>query len=141
MSNTTNVQAIITNLETIVGTTLGFNLELSLASDPDVDTTASAQILYQGEDFMESFGEKPLSNELDILIKIQFREETPGDIRDLAVGYVHKLREGITINLLNVGALSASKMVSRVDHGPAEVEPDHPITEIDYHLKIRYREV
>ena len=140
-TNTTNVQAIITNLETIVGTTLGFKLEYNCKDDPDVDTTPGAVILYLGETFVENFGEKPLYNEISFLILIKFTEENPGSIRDKAITHVHKLREGITIDALNVGDLSASKIVSWVDHEGAEVDNEQPVNQIDYHLSVRYREL
>lgn len=141
VTNTTNVQAIITNLETIVGTTLGFKLEYNIKDDPDVDTTPGAIILYLGEVFEESFGEKPLYNEIAFLILIKFTEDTPGLIRDKAVTYIHKLREGITIDLLNVGDLAATKIVSRVTHEGADLDNEQPVNQIDYSLSIRYREL
>jgi len=139
-TNAQNVQYIIENLELIVGTTLGFNLEYEIKDDPEVETTAAAIILYEGEIFEESFGEKPLYNEISFIIRVKYRRSDPTQIRDKGADYVHLLREGITIDLLNVGALSASQIVSRVSHDGADLSINLPIIELDYSISVRYRE-
>ena len=139
-TNAQNVQYIIENLELIVGTTLGFNLEYEIKDDPEVETTAAAIILYDGETFEESFGEKPLYNEISFIIRVKYRRSDPTQIRDKGADYVHLLREGITIDLLNVGALASTQIVSRVSHDGADLSISLPIIELDYSISVRYRE-
>lgn len=140
-TNTTNVQAIITNLEGIIGTTLGFNLEYEIKDDPDVDTTPAAILHYLGESFEDSLGERPKYNEVSFMIIVVFRESDTDEIRDRSTIYVHKLRDGITTAKLNVGDLSESKQVTWVDHLSAEVTTETPTIQIDYQIAVRYREI
>ena len=139
--NTENVQYIIDNLEYIIGTTLEFNLEYDIANDPEADTTPSAVIIYSGEEFGEAFGEKPLYNEITFEILVQFSDSTPATIRSRSVDYMHSIREGVTIDTLNVGALAASQIVSRVESNSNDVVVELPVIQINYILTVRYREI
>jgi len=140
-TNAQNVQYIIENLEEILSVTLGFNLEYDIADDDIVETTPGVILNYDGEVFEESFGEKPMYNEIPFSIMLKFKESDPKLIRSRAVTYAHQLREGITIDLLNVGALASSQIVSRVEHDPVTLTTSQPILQLDYNVIVRYREV
>lgn len=140
-TNKTNVKAIITNLETILSSDLGYNLEYEMRDDPDVDTTPSMVLHYEGEDFEENFGEQPKYNEIKFLIIAQFRESDPDEIRDRTVDIVHDIRGGVTIDNLNVGALADNQIVSRVNHESNAAIIETPIIVLGYNLLVRYREI
>ena len=128
--NAINVQAIITTLETLLSVTLGYNLE-DISTDPDVDTTPAAQIIYQGEDFEQDFHEQTLANEVNLNIRIQFNLLPVATNRDLAITRVHELKTNIKRSLF-------TSVVALVSHTGSSVDYDAPITTIDYALKIRY---
>jgi hypothetical protein len=141
MTNAANVKAIIANVESIISTTIGYNLEYAIRADEDVDTTPNAVLLYDGEEFEENFGEKPLYNEIKFEILTQFRESDPQDIRDKSVDIIHNYRGNITIDALNVGDISSSKVVSRVDHDTNARAEGIPVVQLSYQMLVRYREI
>lgn len=139
MANSDSVKAITTNITSIL-TTQGLSVE-DISGDPETDTITLAQIHYQGEDFEYAHGMKPLYNEINYLIRMVFNKMSPVLSRDAQAEWIHKVREAITVNALNVGSLATTKLVSLVEHEGADVEYRPPISTINYKLKVRYREI
>ncbi|MDH4101734.1 MAG: hypothetical protein OEV28_14310 [Nitrospirota bacterium] len=139
MSNADTVKAIVANVGLIL-TGLGLKVE-DASANPDLTTSAAAQILYESEQFENAFGQKPYYNTAGLVIKISFSDKAPATSRGKQVDWVHGLRDAITVNTLNVNALVASKLVSAALHNGAQVTYDAPVTTIDYKLDVRYREV
>jgi hypothetical protein len=141
MSNTETVQAIITNIETILtNSTLAFKLE-DMSDDEKLKTIDLAKVIYTGEEFEESYGERNLYNEIEFLIVVQYTDPNPAARRDKNAVIVHKIRDNITIDALNVGFLASTKLVSRVEHVEAKTGIDQTTNTINYILKVRYREI
>lgn len=138
MSDLDTIKSIEDNLTAII-TAQGFNFEDS-SSDPKAETTPVATLLFKSEDFDYTHGQKPLYNELGYEIVANYSVSAPSTARDKAAEYGHKLRENITVNALNTGALASTKLVSRIDHQGYDVEYSKPIVRVIYKLKIRYRE-
>lgn len=143
MSALDTIKAITTNLESIIETTLTWSLEDKSSGDG----TAAApivNILYDGEEPEDLFNERSSYIEADFTFKISFAGTgtyTPALARIDQQTNAHALRAAITVALLNVGDLSASKLVSFVEHGKWEVDYDTPpLSVITYPITVRYRE-
>lgn len=139
MADLDTIKAIEDNLTAII-TAQGFNFEDS-STDPKVETTPVATLLFRGETFEYAHGQKPIYNELEYEVVVNFNTSATATARDKAAEHGHKLRENITVNALNVGSLAASKLVSRVDHQGYDAEYNRPVLRVSYRLKIRYREL
>lgn len=139
MANADTIKAIEDNLSAIL-TAQGFNVEDS-SSNKELDSVPLCVIRHQGEDFAASHGERPLYNEIRYSLEVRFSDKYPATSRDKIADWAHKVRDNVYVAALNVGALAASKLVSWVDHEGYDVDYSPPITQIEYRLKIRYREV
>ncbi len=123
------IWAITENIKTIL-TGLGYVIE-DLSGGADV-----CRLYYLGEDFGKTQGERPEYNEAFFEIRVEFRRKSP----DLSRDEQEKRFEGdITVSSLNVGVLSISKLVRRVDHGEPEVDYEAPVSAVSYPLAIIYR--
>ncbi len=138
MANSDTVKAIATNLTAILNG-LGFKIE-DLSADPAMSSSPVCVVLHSGEDFGAGHGERPLYNEIRYSLEVRFSDKYPATSRDKIAEWAHKIRANVNVAALNTGALAASKLVSRVDHEGYDVEYAPPITQIEYRLKIRYRE-
>ncbi len=138
MANSDTVKGITLNLTSILEG-LGLKVE-DLSIDPSMVSTPVCVILYEGEDFEYGHGQKPLYSEIRYLLKVMLNDPRPGTSRDRYAEYVHGVREAVTVDALNVGALLASKLVSLVNTTEVTVTYEPPVSIIDYRLNVRYRE-
>lgn len=139
-ANLATKNAILENLRAIISTTIGYQLE-SLSADPDVDTTPHAVIKKESEVFEETSGQRPKYSELNYNVIVTSNHLAKLDRDNKGDEIVDSIRTEVTINDLNVGDLSVSKLVSKVLHDPdVDVHNDTLIT-VNYRLTIRYREL
>ena len=111
MSLLTTLNAIETNLETILTTTLGYSLE-DLSVD-DIDETPLAQLITGDMDIPD---DEELSIEYadriyEIIVKAQVADSTPDLGRAKANDLIAALRGALTEPALNSGDLATSKEV------------------------------
>lgn len=140
MSNADTIKSIEDNLSALI-IAQGFNLEDS-STDKTLETKPLCALRYLGEDFGAGHGERPLYNEIRYSLKVGFNDKAPASSRDKIADWMHKFRQAVTVASLNVGALAASKLVSWVNHEGYDVtDYKSPITELDYRLRVRYREL
>lgn len=139
MANSDTVKAITANLAAILAG-LGFKVE-DLSIDPSMTASPVCVILYEGEDFAYGHGQKPLYNEVKYLLKVMLSDPKPGTSRDKYAEYVHAIREAVTVDALNAGALATSKLVSLVNTTDVAIAYEPPVSTIDYRMNVRYREV
>lgn len=139
MGNLDTIKAVEDNITAIL-LAQNINVEDSFTNET-IETDPLAVIKFTGETFGYSNGQKPLYNELRYDVAIRFSDKAPSTSRDRAADYAHRLRDGITVNALNVAALAASKLVSWVSHDGYDVTYTPPVTQIDYRLTVRYREI
>lgn len=139
MANSDTVKAITANLADILAG-LGFKIE-DLSVDPSMTAMPVCVILYEGEEFEYGHGQKPLYNEIKYLLKVMLSDPKPGTSRDKYAEHVHAIREAVTVNALNTGALADTKLVSLVNTTDVAITYEPPVSTIDYRLNIRYREV
>ena len=132
------VKAIMSNLETIVES-IGYELE-DMSVDPSLESNAVCTVVYEGETFGESFGEKPDYNEVSVSLIARRRAQTASAARDYQIDIVHEFRDNVTVAALNTGALATSKLVFWVNHVTASTEFEESMLGITYEIEIRYRE-
>lgn len=138
MANSDTVKAITANLTAILAG-LGFKIE-DLSVDPSMTSSPVCVVLCNGEDFGAGHGERPLYNEIRYSIEIRFSDKYPATSRDKIAEWAHKIRDNVKVATLNTGSLAASKLVSWVNHEGYDVEYSPPVTQIEYRLRVRYRE-
>ena len=114
MALLTTLNAIETNLETILATTLGYSLED--LSDDDIDKTPLAQ-LRSGD--MEILDDEPVSIEeadriYEVTVKQGLAVSGPNTARATANDIIAALRGAITEAALNTGDIAISKKVNSV---------------------------
>lgn len=143
MSALDTVKAITTNLEAIITSTLAWQLE-DASGGKGTPSAPLVNILYAGEAPEDIFNERPSYIEVDFTLLISFTgtdSYLPAQARIDQQTNAHAIRSAVTVALLNVGDLSASKLVSFVEHGEWEVDYLNPaLSIITYPITVRYRE-
>ncbi len=138
MANSDTVKTITANLAAILAG-LGFKVE-DLSVNPSMSSSPVCVVLCNGEDFGAGHGERPLYNEIRYSLDVRFADKYPATSRDKIAEWAHKIRDNVKVAAINTGALAASKLVSWVNHDGYDVDYSPPVTQIEYRLKIRYRE-
>lgn len=140
MGNADTVKAINANLAAIL-TAQGFLFEDTSTDRALEDGGVFCALRGPEESFDTTHGQKPSYSEVSYALLIRFSDIAPATTRDKIADWTQKVRAAVTVNALNIGAFSASKLVSRVDHGRSNItEYNPPITEITYPITVRYRE-
>ena len=140
MGNADTIKAVTANLTAIL-TAQGFLIENS-STDTELATSPLCAIRYTGERFDASHGERPSYNEVRYSLRISFSDAYPSTSRDKVAEWMHKIRGAVTVPALNTGDLAASQLVSWVSHdGYSETDYNTPVTELEYNLQVRYREL
>lgn len=143
MSDFKTVNAITDNLETVLKAEVGINFER--ASDETDDIPASeyplGQLFYKGETFEYNHGQKPGYAESEFTIRLSANSPHPRELMREIQRLVHKSRDALTVNALNIGELETSKLVSLVviDEA-ADTEYTKDTAETDLKTLVRYRE-
>lgn len=143
MSNLYTVQAITKNIETVLkGKGINFTQK---AFDDETQIPASllplGQIFYNAEEFEYVHGQRPGYAEIAFTVKVVIDRRTPEDsIRDQQ-SWVHSVRDGLTVNALNIGDIVTSKLVSKVTTESVSIEnKSSNISALTMAFKVRYRE-
>lgn len=98
----------------------------------------AGQIVYDGESFEESLGERPPFSEARFTVRVvQSAPEAglPYEQHRL----VHGMRESLTVDALNSGALAGERRVSRVVIEGADIENGETRSSLTMRLSVRYR--
>lgn len=98
------------------------------------------RIIYRGEAFEHSHGQKPGFAELKYLIKVHLADRDQDEAMNESQKWVHRLRGALTIDALNTGSLAQIKSVSRVDFRNAAVSSGKNSMDVECDLAVRYRE-
>lgn len=143
MSNFQTVTSITDNLQSVLkGMGINFTRE---AYDDEAAIPATilphGQIFYEGETFEYTHGQKPEYGEILFRLRVVLRERASTDAIREQMKWVHLIRDGLTINALNIGDLVTSKLVSRVTTEGVEIVNNAPRASIIYRALIRYREL
>jgi len=112
MSLLDTLNAIETNIETILGTTLGYLLE-DLSGD-DIDTTTLAQLFSERMVILDEEEISPEYADRDYLVVTKSEATTPDAARTKANTIIAALRGAFTIAALNSGSLSVSQPVASI---------------------------
>ncbi len=98
------------------------------------------RVLYLGEDFQPAHGEGPGYAVADFRVEVALRARaTDEPLVDLQ-GWIHRIRDRVSPSSLNVGSLSDTRPVVRVDTKGVRVEEKEGCWRVNYGLAIRYRE-
>jgi hypothetical protein len=143
MSNFDTVKSITDNLQTICQ---GEGIKFSRKTFEEPKNVPAAliplgEIYYDVENFDQTHGQRASFAEVDYTVKIILKERDSRVLMRQQQEWVHKLRDAITVNALNIGDLASSKLVSWVDMTEgAETEDDVDWSRVNFPITIRYRE-
>lgn len=144
MSNFDTLDAITNNLESVLKA-----LGIQFASETFEDVAAISasliplgQVFFDDLDFEYTFGQKPEYVEAGFTLRVVLQDRNPRMLTRAEQNWAHQIRSALTINALNIGALAASKLVSKVNHDSVSVDHGKPqYGVLNYKVKVRYREV
>lgn len=142
MSNFDTVSAITDNLQDALKKQ-GIHFSRSGFDDPGSVPAASlplGRIFYSGERFEYAHGQRPMYAEAEYSVRVLLSEKDPADMMREQQRWTHRVREAMTIEALNTGALAASRPVSRVTVPAARVESDRHTASLVLQTVVRYRE-
>lgn len=144
MANIDTVEAITDNLESLLK---GFKITVEREYTEELKNIPLsklplAQLFNTEEDFEYTHGQKPEYSELEFLVRVLLSRDK-GSINSMRNHQrkAHEIRDGITINALNIGDLISSKLVSRVTSDSLRYRREDDLNIMDYTLRIRYREL
>jgi len=143
VANIDTVKSITDNLQTVCQGE-GIKFSRKTYEEPK-DIPASliplGEIFYNAETFEHTHGQKAGYAEIDYTLRITFKERDSQVLMRKQQEWVHKLRDALTVNALNIGNLASSQLVSWVNTESAETEDEIDWSRVNYLIKIRYREI
>lgn len=97
------------------------------------------EIFYTGESFEQSLGQKPGYAEAVFLIRVTIPTGEPSAVIREEQKAVHAIRDALTVDALNVNALSDARSVSwvKIEKAEANVRSNRP--EVSVRASVRYR--
>jgi hypothetical protein len=140
MSDADTVKSIITNIKTLL-TAGGYQLEDDgIGADKQLLSAAAARVDYLGESFDDAFGQRSSFAEVLFSITFSFNGVNLTTRRTKFADLIHFIRDGFTVDTLNVGDLVLTKLVSAVRTESVDTSYERPFAEVVYQIRIRYRE-
>lgn len=144
MGNFNTIDSITDNLEAVLKT-LGacFSTEAhdDLSAIP-AGLLPLGQVFYEGEGFEYVHGQKSSYASAEFLIRVILSDRDPRLLTREEQKWVHLIRDGLTVDALNIGALAASKLISMVATTDVRVNHGNPAYGVvSYKVSIRYREI
>ena len=142
MANIDTVKSVTDNLQTVLD---GLGIKFSRETYNDTSKIPASlipfgQIFYAGESFEYTHGQKAEYAEIEFLIKVRLKSRDPVDrIREQQI-WVHKIRDGLTVNALNIADLVTSKLISRVTTESVTINNISDLSTLDISIRVRYRE-
>ncbi|MBI5599203.1 MAG: hypothetical protein HY890_05630 [Deltaproteobacteria bacterium] len=97
------------------------------------------QISYTGEDFEYTHGERPGYAEARFSITVVIRERDHVEAMRSHQDWAHKVRDALTVNAVNSGAIATSKPVSRVVTDGVIAEAGENCSFLKCRVTVRYR--
>jgi hypothetical protein len=142
MGNFDTISAITENMKSALRSQ---GLKFTLKSYGD-KTSIPASLLplgeidYRGESFEYTHGQRAGYVEASFGTSVTLSERSARSLVREQQEWTHKLRAAITVDALNTGALSTSKLVSFVEHGGGNIESNGSFSLLSMEFKVRYRE-
>ncbi len=99
------------------------------------------EVYYAAEIFPNTHGERPSYSESEFLVRVAFGRRDPASMVREQQRWVHRVRGVVTVNALNSGSLSTSKLVSRVDLKSINFENKNSGSHMSIRIGVRYREL
>lgn len=144
MGNLETVKAVTDNLETVLRAQGVQFTRKTFEADNNIPASLLplGEIRYQGEAFENTHGERMGYAEAEFSLRVVIAERDAVDMMRAQQKWAHSIRGALTVAALNIGALSASKLVSRVVANSVEVDNSRTdgVAVLGYGVSIRYRE-
>ena len=143
MGNIDTITAITDNLQNVLKA-LGINFSREVYEDVDkvpASLLPHGQIFYVREEFEYAHGQKPEYATASFLIRVIIAGQDAQNLIRVQQKWVHLIREGLTVNTLNVGGLVTSKLINLVTTESVDVANQPVKCTLNYRVNVRYREV
>jgi len=142
MSNFDTVSAITDNLQEALKKQ-GVCFSMSGFDDPGAmpaSVLPLGRIFYTGESFEYAHGQRPMYAEVEYSVRVTLAHKDTADMMREQQKWTHLVRDAMTIEALNTGALAASRPVSRVMVAGVRAEGDRHTASLVLRTVVRYRE-
>ena len=142
MNNFDTVAAITDNLQEALKKQ-GIHFSKSGFDDPGSIPASSlplGRIFYAGENFEYAHGQRPMYGEVEYSVRVLLAEKDPADMMREQQKWTHRVRDAMTIEALNTGALAAGRPVSRVMVAGVRADNDRHTATLVLRTVVRYRE-
>jgi len=145
MSNADTIKSLTDNVQTVLQDSLGIKFERQNLED--IKDIAASKFPFGGffdvgTEFDETHGERASYGVQSYLIWVVFKERDNAGRMRKSQEWRQLIRSGLTTNALNIGDLSASKLVSWVDTTETDIDQrDDGLSVLNYTVGIRYREL
>jgi len=143
VGNADTVKAITDNIRSVLKVT-GIHFSPTIYED-EKNVPASlipyGRILYKGETFEYTHGQKAGYAEADFTIRVLLKDRDHAAMLSAQQMWVHRIRESLTVGSMNTGALAGSRYVTRVTARGVSVENGVYLSSLVYTVAVRYREV
>lgn len=142
MTNLEIVTAITENMETVLRS-IGIVFARKTFDDDKNIPAASlplGELFYEAQAFEDSFNEKPAYAQAEFTVRVVIGALQPDEAMTMQQSFTHLLRNALTVESLNVGALAALKPVSRVKIMRIEAASARGVASVNMKAAIRYRE-
>jgi len=142
MGNFATVQDITTNLVNLLRAQgLVFEQKIYEPKNIPAASLPAGEVFYESETFENSFNMRPSYVEARWNVRVIFREKSQIDLNRVLQDWTHRIRGAVTVDAINTGGLSASKLVSRADLEETANESINPtMAALLAQVVIRYRE-
>lgn len=97
-------------------------------------------VAYSGTDFENNYGERPNYDNSTFVVRIKYLDANMRGLHETIIKSIHLVKQAMTIDALNVGDLTTSKLVRRVSVGKATMTSEPPSVIVSIEVTVRYRE-
>ena len=98
------------------------------------------EIYYRGEAFQYAHGQRPGHAEADFRVKVVLQDRDFAGLIRSTQKWTHSVRDALAVNVVNIGDLAVSKLVSLIIVERVDVENKGDMAVLEFKVKIRYRE-
>ncbi len=144
MTNLETIRAVTTNLKSLLKGQ-GINFTEKVYKDKkniNAGSVPAGSIFYKGESFEHGYGAKAYYVNARFAASVTLKNRSEAELIRQEQIWVHKIREALTVDGLNVDDLSEGKPVTRVIVSTVDIKNDNSsgIAEVNFEIVIRYRE-
>lgn len=145
MTSLETIREVTKNLKKLCKS-IGVNFTEKVYKDESLTSGSSipvGHLYYKGEAFEHGYGAKAYYINAQFVVSVLLKDRNEAELLRQEQSKVHELREVLTVDGLNSGALETAKPVTRVMVQKVTINNDKSSNsaEVSFEITVRYREV